>query len=705
MTISQRAIPNQARWDSGANCNAVGDKRKFLFMRKRDIKVEASGTQTFTARGEGIVCIRFEGSAQIYPIRCLYTPDDNVDTISPGNLKKYLQLKKCTHEIREWIYLLDKSGIDTTIVPEVRPDDLEYIRYEAIVPSNSEFRALSGEEKRSYRINMATELESRGKDRTLVASGRHVPSQSLRDKDMALGAGPWDQTDLFPSGPASSKPDEEEEKKEEECTIEGCKGGLCIGSDLFLRHLRPEPTIQSQIELEDEGQQSKKKKSSRKKVRTDPVPSNPMYIHLRCHHANHRAVTAMYKSGHYKNLPKPKKLDHRCWICVMGKGTKVPRGPLVSDEWLLPGALFHLDFWFPGVTSIRKNEACLTIIDGKTRTLCQFPVKSRRPPLRIITYFIDLVRQLKLPFVSVRIDEDGALAQSADFCRLMAEKSVIMQTTAGYNSTNNGKAERPHYSMQNYMRTTLIGAGLPDFLWCFQVQYGAFIANRLWHSAINSVPLIEWNKACGKTDTVIDINAMPIFGARLYDMASPKKKKLDPRSAIDPRDFQDMKPSQDPPPNTAYFIGYGNNERVIKAWTPGKRGMGTIKTLTHAVIDEVGVRLHPSEIPSMNQHMMQAFPTGLHDPSQQELPDVRIIQSSLVVTTRPPQPDDMVTYTITLPPQGITLQLEIFDDLDGTGIKVSIPRGAGVGTAFLFPFRSRKIGANSSSSRLFSLLS
>ena len=47
------------------------------------------------------------------------------------------------------------------------------------------------------------------------------------------------------------------------------------------------------------------------------------------------------------------------------------------------------------------------------------------------------------------------------------ELQILVETTGGYNSTNNGKAESPHKHLKKTTHVLLISANKPDKFWCF----------------------------------------------------------------------------------------------------------------------------------------------------------------------------------------------------------------------------------------------
>ena len=60
----------------------------------------------------------------------------------------------------------------------------------------------------------------------------------------------------------------------------------------------------------------------------------------------------------------------------------------------------------------------------------------------------------------IRTDEDGVLARDTDFCALLLKDyNITLQTTGGYSSWINGKAEKHIQTIVNMMRSMLYDSG------------------------------------------------------------------------------------------------------------------------------------------------------------------------------------------------------------------------------------------------------
>ena len=166
---------------------------------------------------------------------------------------------------------------------------------------------------------------------------------------------------------------------------------------------------------------------------------------------------------------------------MLQKPQKLSRGKLEDKTNLPPFMRLHLDFHFYNVTSIRGYVSSLGAVCASTSYPFNFPSKSRAPPLEILKYLIRTIRSMGFQVVFIKVDEDGALAQSSQFCKGIMEENCVLQTTGGGNSLSNGIVERANGFDANIVRPglatmqLLMGHLLPkdmqiEMFWCLVLQ-------------------------------------------------------------------------------------------------------------------------------------------------------------------------------------------------------------------------------------------
>ena len=119
----------------------------------------------------------------------------------------------------------------------------------------------------------------------------------------------------------------------------------------------------------------------------------------------------------------------------------------------------------------------------------------------------------------------------------MADSGVIVQSTGGYNSSNNGQVEVGQRQVGKVIRSSLIAAGLPDKLWI--MRQAAERHNLSWNSGKKCIPLHRLYEELG-VKKKRDYNSLIILGSKLYSVACPMKKKLEPCSSKDPRNYSNL---------------------------------------------------------------------------------------------------------------------------------------------------------------------
>ena len=240
------------------------------------------------------------------------------------------------------------------------------------------------------------------------------------------------------------------------------------------------------------------------------------------------------------------------------------------------------------------------------------------------------------------------------------ELQIIVETTGGYNSSVNGKVERPHQTIKNMVRVQLISRGHDDELWCLTYQYTIWIIARLYHSRIKTAPIVAWHKHKG-ISFKIDLNELVIWGCKIYIINSKQAKKaLDPRTAKDPRHMAKyLDPAQLPATADGFFMGYSSTTKVILYFDPATR---RIKRTFHCYIDEYDVKLHPNESQSIGALHLREYPDGTPAPVSQDHPNLRLVQSTFDIVASPFHSDDLLELELTVPPSGTAMDITIADD-------------------------------------------
>ena len=245
---------------------------------------------------------------------------------------------------------------------------------------------------------------------------------------------------------------------------------------------------------------------------------NSLMTHLKFGCRNYTSLSHMSRTNCIDNMPTVKPPKHDCPVCLLVKGTKLPRQMKTTLVNLRPGQLFMCDFAFFNVTSIRGFKAYLSLTCQATGYSFSFPTRSKKPPLDLFLWFIETLERMGFVVNAFRFDEGGELARSTEVNRLLISKRILMETTGGYSSNLNGKDERQHRTNSEMVRVMLYLSGLDDSYWCLALSYATFLKRR-WCSYPDIItPYERWHK------TKPDFRKIHLFGAPVYVYEKEDKK-------------------------------------------------------------------------------------------------------------------------------------------------------------------------------------
>jgi hypothetical protein len=307
-----------------------------------------------------------------------------------------------------------------------------------------------------------------------------------------------------------------------------------------------------------------------------------------------------------------------------------------------------MDFTFFNKVSIRKCTSALCITDATTSYPFGFPTRSKRPPINIFRWFISVLRSMGKKPVFIRVDEGGELARSRDFCFLLQELGLILQTTGGYASSLNGKSEITHRLTKNMVRSMLQSRGHQDDKWCFAYSYAIWLLRRLLNRRVSKTPYEAWHN---KKPSFKD---MLIFGSVVYILnASVTRQALDARTMTDLRQILNENDVD------GYFMGYANTTKVIVYWDPKTN---TIKRAHHCFVDEFETRVSPHQRHTPGALLLAETPGGQYDPTPPPPDEIRFQISSFDIQESSFPADEMFSFQVSIPPQGRRFHIQVGDD-------------------------------------------
>ena len=372
------------------------------------------------------------------------------------------------------------------------------------------------------------------------------------------------------------------------------------------------------------------------------------HLHFSMLHTSQSSMEPIIKRKLLTDIPSILKDSHKinctCFICKACKTDKRKRGKLVSKSHLLPFQRLHFDFSFFGVTSIRGFTSALDVTCGSTSYGFGFPCKSKTPPLSIVKWVILTLKSMGFTVLFIRVDEDGSLANSSEFCTLVQSLNCLLETTGGGNSTNNGMVERGNRTRANMIRSMLstmnmlFGEHLPkdvliDQFWCFAYQHACFTQRRLYNRMRDEIPYFLVN---GKRPSAKEL----IIPGSLMTIVDPNKH---------------LKPKLDLTRTTqGYFLTYSNHCSIRLYFDP--KHPTKIKRSTHCIIDDIG---------TMSKLMSAIGSPSISSPISDDNPISKYIvdKASVTVSDDPFPGEEIKHFTFDLPPFPTPIGLTIADDL------------------------------------------
>ena len=321
-------------------------------------------------------------------------------------------------------------------------------------------------------------------------------------------------------------------------------------------------------------------------IQAEPRGSTPFQewtkMHLSLLHASSSTMNIMIKKDLLRDIPTALKKKHSfdCFshICAFRKAKKLPRGKPVDKTNMRPFEWLHMDYEFFGVTSVRGFSAGLNITFAATSYTMCFPAPSRSPPVDLVRYILTILKNMGYKIIFIQVDEDGALAQSTEFCR-MVQKDIkcLLETIGGDNINNNGISERSNFTsradmIQSLLTTMylLFGKHLPqgitiNMFWCFAYTHSGHVMRCLYNQSHKEIPYFLVHKQRPSLrECVIPGSIMAIVSHKKNTL-----KKLDETRGI-----------------KGFFLGFSNHTSVQLYFDPANPM--AIKHSTYCIIEDVG---------------------------------------------------------------------------------------------------------------------
>ena len=583
-----------AQTDGGANVHAVIDDKLLYFTIDQPCQVEQVGGTHISSPRWGGMLVRIKG--RIYSLFPVYhCPSNPRNTFSPQGFLDYGNFQSVKVDTHKSVDLIDHEG-KTSSLPLTVANDLDYVTLEIMRFTN---QPCFDQHDPIPIINAATSLAHNNDGTiTLPPTANDSTSINIIQQQHPLSSfHPSKSTLIFPievmARIAEYYISYFDDFAPQQIAISIMNEAM--GNKFLPRPQMNEPPLSSSaessygptiasiinsIDLTHLASPSINAKLTRYSRPNYSYLQQLQRLHLGTSHLSNQLLFDMIKAGTLLDLPPKSSLKelHRfnchCWICNLTKPTRLPRGNLIDKSNQPPFFRTCWDFQFFNVTSIRGFTSALTVVCESTSYPFAIPCRSRAPPADIFRYVIRTIRSLGYAPIFIRVDRDGALAQSAEFCMVVTSENCILETTGGGNSSNNGMAE-----VQNRADATLVRSGLMTLLLMIRhVKPAELDIRKFWCCIlmlVNEVKRKVINRMRGDSPFFLVHGRRPsakelVIPGSIMTIINPSSKvpKLSPDKV-----------------KQGYFLCYGNNVRMINYWDP--QNPYSIQHCYHAIIEDV----------------------------------------------------------------------------------------------------------------------
>ena len=131
-----------------------------------------------------------------------------------------------------------------------------------------------------------------------------------------------------------------------------------------------------------------------------------------------------------------------------------------------------------------------------------FPCTTKRSPLELFRFIIKYFSNQGIYILQFRVDEDGSLANCSDFCKLLFQAGITIQTTGGHSSDLNGNVEILNKLIKSRCGAIWANSGLDNYFWCYGVVHASALLNYLSYNHDKTMTAYE---ACGMDPSLIGI--------------------------------------------------------------------------------------------------------------------------------------------------------------------------------------------------------
>lgn len=246
--------------------------------------------------------------------------------------------------------------------------------------------------------------------------------------------------------------------------------------------------------------------------------------------------------------------NKRCHICLRAKyNTKVNKASSNKMDYEICERI-HTDLGGPLPQTWDRYRYYIMFLDKKTRYLVVKLLKTKDEAEKAFIEFKAVARgKIREVF-----SDNGSEFVNKRFEARLSEWGIEHKKTPAYTKESNGLIERVNLTLMNKVRSMIMDANLPGYLWGEALKAAVFVYNRIPHKGIDHKTPYELYHNGRKGE----IKQLKRWGSLVYYNNNKQKTKLQPRT------------------QPAVLVGYTDYPNIYEVWDPKVRKRLPTRDLT-----------------------------------------------------------------------------------------------------------------------------
>lgn len=282
---------------------------------------------------------------------------------------------------------------------------------------------------------------------------------------------------------------------------------------------------------------------------TEQVRESIEIWHKRLGHINKQYLKDMVQRNLVKGVTMSNIDNFQCEACILGKQHRksFPKSTRVNKS--APGKLVYSDICGPIATSsVSGARYMLLFKDSCTGYRVAYFIKHKSDTLECFVRYNNVIKTKFGHSVNALHVDNGSEYTNKELEMYMMKEGIELETTAPYTPEQNGRCERENRTIMESVRTMLISANAPHYLWAEAANTAIYILNRTPSKQCESTPYEQW------TGEKPYLGHVKTFGCVAYvHTPNQKRTKLQPKS------------------QRMVFVGYDKNSTNYRLYNPQNR--------------------------------------------------------------------------------------------------------------------------------------